>query len=429
MLHLLFGTRRRMLIGAVVALVISVAVGQGVTLWIRGYAADVGNNLLLIVTWVACLMASAILQGCLFGDILWGERWRRRTLLGWDPSAEELTVEDVKDRSFPMYALMGLLIALNYGGHSAATGNFFGWYNYLGFYVVQLRSEDPAQRLEGLAELREHDNPGVSELLAGLLDDPVSAVRAEAMGIMGDRKHIPAREKLLRALEGDDEKVRGTAAEALGKLGGAGVIPALHGLLSRGGSTEVRRGALAGLGIAKAKDSGAVMARFLTDEAVSPEVRATAAWALGEAAPANAAEALMDAIDSTGVGLDRCAAIHAYAKLSNGKAPGISARYKAAFNVGRGKKGFGCERGFITERAKALCFVKLNRPSDVPYEGECIRFQLSSPERFRVKMVRAGARAAANKAMRWLARVNNDEGEPATIRNWAGELYLKLKGY
>ena len=29
--------------------------------------------------------------------------------------------------------------------------------------------------------------------------------------------------------------------------------------------------------------------------------------------------------------------------------------------------------------------------------------------------------------MRWLAKVNNDEVEPAAIRSWAADLYLRLK--
>ena len=98
-----------------------------------------------------------------------------------------------------------------------------------------------------------------------------------------------------------------------------------------------------------------------------------------------------------------------------------------AFDAQPGEMGPMCERELVTARAKARCFGKLNRPSDVPYEGTCSKYQMASPEAFRVKALRVAARAAGKGAMPWLAKVNNNEAEPAAIRSWAAELFLGLK--
>lgn len=428
-----FGSRKRLAVTAGLATVGSVGVGLATNHWIRTASSDVGLNLVVIVLWVATMMAAAGLQSLLAGDLLWGERWRRRALLGWVPDTDEMDADDLKDRSWVLYGLMAGLLALGYAGQGAANGNFFGWYQFRGFELVRLRSDDPAQRLEAMLELADHDDPQILAQLVPRVHDPDPQVRAEAIGVMGDKRVESAREELFKALEGADVGVRAAAAEALGKLRGQGVLQALTGLLSRERDVELRRGVLSGLGLLKEEGATRVIAGVLGSPDEAPAVRAVAAWALAELRSTGAEEAVAAALSPANAGVPQmqCAALHALAQLAGGPKGGAAEApppaMVAAFEAQPGQMGPMCERELVTARAKARCFGKLNRPSDVPYEGDCTQYQIASPEAFRVKALRATARAAGKSAMPWFAKVNNDEEEPAAIRSWAAELYLGLK--
>jgi len=424
----LFSTRRRLVALAVVASVLALGLGFAVNHYVRHIAGDVGVNLVLIVIWTAAMMGAAIGQTLLAADLLWGERWRRRTLLGWQPPPDEVVADDVKDRTWLLYAMFIVLIGANYALNSFANGNFFGWYRFRGFALVQLRSDDAEQRLEGVAELADQEDPAIALRISELLDDPSSEVRAAVLGVMGDRKVESVRPRIEAALKEPDEGVRGAAAEALGRIGGEGVRQALTELLVPATPMPVRRGAIAGLGVLGDRAAGPALVAQLADGALPDEARAVAAWALGELKPEGGIDRLAGAVDGRGESTTRCAALHALAKVLNGKAPDVPKPVKAAFLLGHGTEGYDCPRAFITPHTETQCFVKLNRPSEVPYEGDCIRWQMSSPERFRVKLVRAAARMAGKGSMRFLASVYNDTGEPPSVRNWAGELFLTLKG-
>lgn len=429
----LFGTRGRLALCAGGVTAASVAVGMASNHWIRAWSTDVGINLLVIVAWVASMMAAAGAQALLAADMLWGARWRRRALLGWVPDADEMEPEDIRDRSWMLYGLMAGLLVLGYAGNGAINGNFFGWYQFRGFALVQLRSEDPEQRLEALLDLADHQDPIIVAALTGRIHDPDPAVRAEALGIMGDKRVESVRADLFRALEGADPTVRATAAEALGKIRGEGTLRALTGLLSREEDPVLKRGVISGLGLLGDPASGPLLAGILASPDQDDIVRAGAAWALGELRTEEARVALADALAPTleGAPATRCAALHALAKATGGKDGGAAAKppvaIVTAFSAKPGAMGHDCDRTLVSERARRRCFGKLNRPSDVAYEGECIRYQTSSPEAFRIKALRAAVRASGKGAMRWLAEVNNDEREPAAIRSWAADLYLRLK--
>jgi len=429
----LFGTRRRLATVAGIATVVSVAVGLSANHWIRTASTDVGTNLLVIVGWMTTMMAAAGLQSFLAADLLWGERWRRRTLLDWEPDVDEMEADDVKDRTWMLYGLMAGLLVVGYAGNGALNGNFFGWYQFRGFELVRLRSDDPEQRLEAVLELADHDDKKILAQIIPKVHDPDPAVRAEAIGIMGDKRVEAARPDLFKALEGADPDVRAAAAEALGKLRGEGVLQALTGMLSRERDPALRRGVLGGLGLLRDKAAGPVIAGVLAATDEDEGVRSVAAWALAEirADEADAAVTAVLTVAAEDSPQLQCAALHAMAKIAGGPKGGALDRpppaILVAFKRQPGKMGPMCERELITARAKARCFGKLNRPTAVPYEGHCSKYQIASPEAFRVKALRATARAAGKSCMRWLATVNNNEDEPAAIRSWAAELYLGLK--
>lgn len=428
----LFGTRRRLMAATAAATALSVGAGVALTSWIRAASTDVGLNFVFIVLWVASMMGASALQAILAGDLLWGGRWRRRALLGWQPATDDIEPDDVKDRSWVMYLLMVGLLAVNYGANGALNGGFFGWYQFRGFDLVRLRAEDPAQRLEAVLELAGHDDPAVWAELVPRVQDSDPAVRAEAVGVMGDLGIQAARAGVFEALEGASPGVRAAAAEALGKLGGAGVVEALTGMLSRDRDPDVRRGALAGLGLLGAPEAGEAVAWAAGPGEESDAVRATAAWAVGRLRPAAAAGVLEAALGEGAGPATRCAAAHAIAVLAGGPDGGQAVRtpeaLRAAFARGHGALGEPCDRLFVTSRAHDRCFVKLNAPSDVPYEGPCLDLQIASPEPLRIKLLRAAVRAAGKASMAWLAEVNNDEAEPPEVRSWAADLFLRLKG-
>ncbi len=429
----LFSTQRRLTITAGAITAGSVVVGIAVNQWIRTSSTDVGMNLIWIVLWVTTMMAAATAQSLVVGDRIWGERWRRRTLLGWVPDVDEVEPEDIQDHNWVLYAVMAGLLVVGYAGHGAINGNFFGWYQFRGFDLVQLRSEDPQLRLEAVLELADHEDPNILRLLVPKIHDPDLAVRAEAIGIMGDKRVEATRDDLFKALEGSEVSVRANAAEALGKIGGEGVLRALTGLLSRETNPELLRGVIAGLGLLGDPDAGPVLIGILANPQGHDEVRAVAAWSLGRLGADGARAAVAAALSPAekDAPMTRCAALHAMARLAGGKKGGAAdeppPEVLKIFSANVGELGHMCDRALVTVRAKERCFGKLNAPSPVAYRGKCTEFQMTSPEEFRVKSLRVVARACGKASMRWLAEVNNDEREPAAVRAWAAELFLGLK--
>ena len=97
--------------------------------------------------------------------------------------------------------------------------------------------------LWGLGEVqRKSPSTAAGKVLLKLIEDPEVEVRASAIRILGDNRHLAARGAILQRLESDDSpRVRSLAAIALGRVGPAGdekAIAALYRAAARNGESD-----------------------------------------------------------------------------------------------------------------------------------------------------------------------------------------------
>jgi len=420
--HHLFASRARTALSAAIATLACLVAGASVALWVRSESADVGVDLLLFVGWLLLALVAAAAQALLLGDLFWGARWRRRAVLGWSPQADDVRPDDLRDRRALVGLVLAVCLATDLAGTELATGRFFQWYQRLGFAVVQSRDTDPAARLEALVALTEVDDPRAEAVAAALVRDEDREVRGRAVWIAGERRLVRALPDVLDTLEAPDEASRAVAAEALGKLGGEGARDALLDLLSRPTSPELRRAALAGLGLLG--DPGV---RHIVAAELAPggdeRVRATALWALGELGGLRLTHAV---VATEPHGLLRCAGVHALARALDGQPAALPPALGTVFPQGRGTRGPDCPLAWITPAARDHCAPRQVQSFGMPYEGDCNRYLVSSPEPFRLKLVRALARVGGQRAKGWLARVYNDDHEEPLVRTRALDSFMSL---
>jgi hypothetical protein len=155
----------------------------------------------------------------------------------------------------------------------------------------------------------EKEPPQDIQYLIDMLKSPDVSERrdvARTLGVMGFDVATPG---LIGALDDDDAKVRLLAAEALGKIGDKRAVePLLEKLpYEEDGIKRYIFGALGKIGDARALEP---LVNALEREAV-PEVRASAAYGLGELRDAGATDALVRALgdENEWVRLESCGAL------------------------------------------------------------------------------------------------------------------------
>jgi len=155
----------------------------------------------------------------------------------------------------------------------------------------------------------EKEPPQDIQYLIDMLQSPDVSERrdvARTLGVMGFDVATPG---LIAALDDDDAKVRLLAAEALGKIGDKRAVePLLEKLpYEEDGVKRYIFGALGKIGDSRALEP---LVNALEGEAV-PEVRASAAYGLGELRDAGATDALVRALgdENEWVRLEACGAL------------------------------------------------------------------------------------------------------------------------
>lgn len=161
----------------------------------------------------------------------------------------------------------------------------------------------------GAAAAARDEPPQDIQYLIDMLKSPDVSERrdvARTLGVMGFDVATPG---LIGALDDDDAKVRLLAAESLGKIGDKRAVePLLEKLpYEEDGVQRYILGSLGKIGDARALEP---MVGFLENEDV-PEVRASAAYGLGELGDAGATDALVRALgdDDQWVRLEACGAL------------------------------------------------------------------------------------------------------------------------
>lgn len=153
--------------------------------------------------------------------------------------------------------------------------------------VIALGDKDPEIRQAALSLAQRHGgddeerpaDPRIVQAVVGLIGDPNTDVRSEAISVIGDFRLTQAPASLLAAAKDRDPDVRQHVASALGQIGDAKAVPTLRDMLTDGNS-DVREQAVQALG--EIRDRSALEALVGALKSSDPVVRRSAAEALGQ---------------------------------------------------------------------------------------------------------------------------------------------------
>jgi HEAT repeat protein len=116
--------------------------------------------------------------------------------------------------------------------------------------VKKLASDDPAERIEGVRNLSESNDPKAIEHLIGAANDPDERVRVKAIDTLGQMKAKDAVPLFVQKLflRDTDVATKARILAALGKIGDERATNPLLDLLSRDGDRAIRGHAIYALG-------------------------------------------------------------------------------------------------------------------------------------------------------------------------------------
>lgn len=283
-------TRPRLVICTVAATAVTVICALASAQYILEYSASVMINLMLITVNMMLLLVAAYLQTVLVGDLFFSGQWRERIFLGNSPDEqdESLDATAVNDHNAEFIVILFLAIVFNAVALNFATGNFFSQYHDEGFFEVQMRAQNPDDRLRALNNIGDPvnsqlwDRDGLRRLIVESFDDPDSEVRQRAIWTAGQLEISRAR-PVLREMAADhqDPATRAKAAFTLGKLGShAEGRQILEGMVDEQEPEQVRIGALKGLAMMADSRSVESILPLIEDETEDEKVMAYAFWAL-----------------------------------------------------------------------------------------------------------------------------------------------------
>lgn len=152
--------------------------------------------------------------------------------------------------------------------------------------IEAAKSKNPLQRWGAVAALGETGDPKAVPILLRALRDEDENVRAVAAASLGKLRYSRAAPQLVRALADKSERVQAHAEWALENIGDEAIPAVMEGAKR----TATRFRAFRLLGRLKAQQAVPLLIEGLKDR--EPEIRAIAAWALGEIGNRSAIPAL-----------------------------------------------------------------------------------------------------------------------------------------
>ncbi len=287
---LIAASRERLLLWSLI--ISGVAVGYG---FVGDYLTNVSGghpllNIGLVTLQLLLVLAAGWCIGILVGTFTFGDRWRRRAVLG-EKIVEEGDLVDMRgfhEGSFfvGFVALIGAGIC--YLAVYAATDDWVGRYNRAGAYVTLLKHGSEADRVDALRDLVHPSRADagtelpVRAALAAALADPSPEVRRHAAWACGHLVVVDCQPGLLAQLERGEPAVREQAAIALGRLADAiGEREMLALLPASLGDDAMARALMTGLGLMGSEQGATRLAAMLG--LLPPDVEAVALWAIGRA--------------------------------------------------------------------------------------------------------------------------------------------------
>lgn len=313
-------SRARLVATTLVMTALSLGIGLSSAHFILESSASVILNLALITLNMLVVLVTALLQAALAGDLFFSKNWRQRVLLGQQEKKkkDDLDIAAIEDHNAEFIVIIAIAAVLNILAINVLAGDFYGQYHNEGFFVVQMRADEPADRMEALESIadplnhRLWERDGLRQLVVDSIDDDDESVRQRAIWTAGIMEILRARHRL-RELATDDQTdgaTRADAAFSLGRLGNRSASRnTLEQLLDPSHPAQVRIGALLGLGVmGDARTVDAILALIDDDDL---EVATHAFWALARIGSDRARDPVAEIIETSEHGPRRCAALEA----------------------------------------------------------------------------------------------------------------------
>jgi len=398
-------TRLRLAVATVVAL----AGTYGLGFWSAHYIMEVSDsviaNMFVITGNMFALLVASFLLTALLGDLAFPGAWRETVFL--DPEGEHLERAPVNNHSGEFFAILILAILGNAFGLNYANGGFLERYHTVGYFKVRLRAEQPERRIDAYEQLTRDTNfalwqhEDVRRLVLEGFDDPDERVQSMAIWSAGKMEISGARQSLVDKLEGPPS-VAATAATTLGKLTySVRTREAVEATLRSTDSSELRVGALRGLGLMQSDRSVEAILPLL--EAEDERVMLHAFWALRRIGSEKARPAVRQIIDGDPPKLELCAAFDTLKKVATDEDL-LWAR-----------------RAYQSGSFPDPCEERIWRERD----GTIHRILIG--DRFRVKLIKVVANEAARDHRGWFQRIVNDPEADDRLREVASEVLRQLR--
>jgi len=293
LLGALAASRPRLQIAAGVGIATTIGYGVLVADHVQHHSGSVTANVALISVHFVMIFLTAYVLAMAAGATLWGDEWRRRVLQGERPNllddVDELDIERFKDNTLPFYGLVLLGLVVTYTAVGMTTDRYVERYNQYGYYLTQLRSPDPADRVDAIRTIVQPwraasaADPDVRAAVVAALDDDEGEVRTWAAWASGHLLLAEGRPALIASLQDSSAELeeRRQAAHALGRLADPEGERRMIAMLSSSiGDPELTSALMTGLGLMASSDAGEPIAAMLG--MLPPEVEPIAFWALGK---------------------------------------------------------------------------------------------------------------------------------------------------
>ena len=403
-------TRFRLVCCTLIATAITVAVAFGSAHYILEHSTSVLINLLLITANMMCLLIAAFLQTVFIGDTFFSESWREHVFLGNKPRRDDTTIDvsSVNDHNAEFIVIIFLAIIFNALALNFITGDFFSQYHDEGFFQVQMRADNPDQRIAALTSiadpvnhrLRERD--GLRDLIIDAFDDPHEEVRNRAIWTAGALELLRARAPLQEiARSHDDDATRAEAAFSLGKLGRDSTSRAvLEELIEPHHERSVRIGALRGLAMMEDARCIDAVLEYIDDD--DDEVMAHAFWVLARIGSERPRDVVRQRVETTEHGPRRCAAMEAFKLVATSDDADWARRQ--------------FRRTDPDERCEALTFEEPDERIHYVIWGESVR----------VKWLKTVGNTDPYSHQRWIKRLVADPDEEVHVRDVAAEINRQM---
>ena len=267
---------KRLWAATITIVFLTVLYGKFLSHFLLDVSEQVGLNILLLTIQFIFVIFSGYVVAMLAGSLIFGDRWRRQALLHekielTEVESDSETLGNMLDNALPFYGLIIVGTILTYILLSISSQNYLTTYNQRGFFRTLLRSDLPADQIQGLRAVVDPNNRAagsdgqIRELIASLVLSREPEVQLWAAWAIGHLQIVEARDGLRVLLDSNNTPAQVESALALGRLADPLGERHMIGMLSSNAQNiELISALLRGLGLTRSTEATTAIAALLS---------------------------------------------------------------------------------------------------------------------------------------------------------------------